>query len=223
MEEFLQGQHSDDIVTPESLAWKLLMDDDIKDFVGVILPYVVNDDAKNNTNYDNLASQFEILITMYMEMLFGTLKIQHVNAMLNEDQELDPELDLEETFQPNISKFSIDEMINLFREKLKKIRIFLSVRQIVDSDETNSRDFGSEANYYCRVLLKDTPDGKTYFWNNRNRIEPTKRYTFVIRNDENPTQKKLDDFYAVATLPGMKIRISFSPINVIVQNPHPIT
>lgn len=217
MECFLQGNNDDSIVTPDSLAWKLLMDDKVEDYAGVLLPFVVDDDQEHNTLYDNLAGQFEILISVYMEMVFGMLKIAHINSFVNEDGELDEDVDLESTFAPDLSHFDIADMTDTFRKKLAKVRVFLSVQEIHDCNE---RNFGSSNEYYCRIVLKDLPEGKTYFWANRKRLDPSKRYTFTIRNDSEKKQKKLEDFYAVCSFPGKKVRIAFCPINVMTQNPH---
>jgi len=216
MEDFLHENQSDDnIMTPESLAWKLLMDDQIDDFKGVIMSFIDGNEQENN--YENLSGQFEILITIYMEMVFGLLKINHINGLLNEQGELETEreIDLEKSFNPDLNELSIDDLTLFFREKFKKIRLFLSISQIHDSETLDPRDFGSKSEYYCRILLKDLPHDQGYFWTNRHRLDPEKRYTFVIRNDPLKDLKKLDNFYAVCALPGMKVKISFSPINVV--------
>lgn len=219
-EDFLYHEDNDNnIVTPETLAWKLLMDEDCKDYANEILPYVINDDEnKNMSNYDNLSGRFEILITIYMEMIYIMLKMNYLNSLMNEENEIPDNIDFEKNFVPDLSSFVINDLIDIFRDKMKKIKIFLSVREIIDDDKTNNRDFGSQSDYYCKILLKDMSEGKTYFWNNRHRIEPDKRYTFIIRNDVLQRQNKIDDFYAVCVLPNMKVRISFSQINVHIIN-----
>jgi len=209
MEDFLRADQKED--TPESLAWKLLMDQSIEDFSASILPMPT--DCSQNTVYENLLDRFHILITIYMEMLFGLLKIEHVAHCIDKMGRIDETVDLEQTFRPNLSQFTVDDILVALRDKFKKIRIFLSIREIHDTT-TDHRNYGSESEYYCRILLKDLPEGATYFRANKNRLDPDKRYTFVIRKDDLPEQKKLDDFYAVCTLPNMKIRISFSPINI---------
>jgi hypothetical protein len=218
--DFLGGyDDTGNIVTPESLAWKLLMDDDVEKFAGVLLPCVSGDksDLKGEVAYDSLVDQFQILITIYMEMVFGSLKINHVSSLLNGDGDLDENVDVEKTFNPDLSQVKVKDMAGIFKEKLQKIRVFLSVNEIEDTDKENSKDFGY---YYCRIILKDTLEGKTYFRANRDRLDPDKRYTFVMRHDTEQKQKKLGDFYAVCSLPHIKIKISFSPIDVIVKNPH---
>lgn len=219
MEEFLNqtdGYVPDEGVTPESLAWKILMDDDIEKYTGVLLPFA---DANNNTDvslakYDSLSVHFEILLIMYMEMIFSMLKINHISKQCDENGELNDDADLEQNFKPDLSQFTLDDMTVLFREKFKKVRIFLSVIEIDNNTDGNNSD------YYCRVILKDTLDGRSYFWKNQNRLDPNKRYTFEIRNDTKKTHKKLDDFYAICSLPNIRVRISFSHINVISGDPH---
>jgi hypothetical protein len=227
MESFLD-QPSDDsvnIVTPESLAWKLLMDEDVKEYAGTLIPFVSGDQELSHNSdmrYEQLSDQFQILITLYMEMVYGLLKINHIASGMNDHGGIDDTIDLEKTFNPDLSKFGVDDMLILFREKLKKIKMFLSVREIFTSDPTNPRDYGFSSEYYCRIILKDTPDGVTYFWNNRNNpaVNSAKKYTFVMRDDKKKENKKLNDFYAVCVLPNIKVQISFSPINVMVQKPH---
>lgn len=220
MEEFL-NPHDDgeNIMTPEALAWKLLMDDDAEDYAGVVLPSVSGGHIDNGENvlYDTLADQFQILITIYMELVFGLLKINHVSKYINEDGNVDENVDFDATFSPDVSELSADGMLDFFREKFKKVRVFLSVRGIYDANEDEPKNYGSSSEYYCRVILKNTPEGQTYFTSNKDWLDPEKYYTFVIRDDKKRKQKQLSDFYAVCTLSNMKIRISFSPINIIIK------
>lgn len=214
MEKFL-GTTTDDVVTPDTLAWKLIMDDDIKNYMGILMPYTTSDNKNSNVSicYDNLIDTFQILITIYMEMVFYVLKMNHLASFMDEEGNLS-DIDLESTFKPDIKNIKVDDLTSIFREKFKKIRIFLSVREIYDTDENSPHDFGTENDYYCRIILKDTSHGATYFLVNRKKIDMNKRYTFVIRNDVVKKQRKLDDFYAVCALPHLKVRISFSRIHI---------
>jgi hypothetical protein len=221
MEKFLNQKSEDNIVTPENLAWILLLNDDVENYAGIMQSFVDNSvlDPEKRNKYEDLAGQFEVLITIYMEMVFGLLKINHVNSMLNTNGELDDEdEDPESTFNPDLSKLTLEDLKLVAYEKFKKIRTYLSVTQIIETDLQNTKDFGYDSQYYCRILLKDLPEGKMYFNKNQDRLDPDKRYTFVIRMDDKKNYKKLEDFYAVCALPNMKVRISFSPINVIVKN-----
>lgn len=228
MEYFLNRPEdlSEDNTTLESLAWKLLMDENVEDYAGVLLPSIMdgNDLTDNGSPgrapvydvYDNLADQFQMLITIYMEMVFGLLKINHISANLDKNGDLSEDIDLEESFDPDLSIFTVDDLVTTFREKLKKIRVFVSVHEIIDSEN----QFGNSSEYYCRILFRNTIEGKTFYRNNRDILEPDKQYMFAIRPDNARKHTKLNDFYAVCSLPHMKVRISFSPINIIVKDAH---
>lgn len=216
MEGFLQKDF-DDTGTPESIAWRLLMNEEDKEYGGQIQFVFVdhNDNIDEMSFYDSLASQFETLIIIYMEMVFSMLKINHISALVDGDGEIDESIDFEKSFKPDISNFTITDLKDVFREKFKKMRIFLSVIEIYDG--TKEQPFGQSSDYYCRIILRDTPEGKTYFRKNRSWLDPNKRYTFVIRNDTTRSHKSIEDFYAVCMLANMKVKIAFSSIRVHVK------
>jgi hypothetical protein len=144
----LINTNNDDIITPEVLARKLLFDDDIKNYSGILLPFIVSDEGDMSNIYDKCAGQFEILITLYMEMVYGLLMINHINKYINDDGEIDNTIDLEATFNPDLTEYDISELTDIFSEKLKKVRIILLVQEIYE-DEIYS-------DYYCRIILKET-------------------------------------------------------------------
>jgi len=230
MEKFLNQSDCNIIekdITLEALAWKLLMDDDVKEFAGSILPFVQNCELEGNNNtiqtnvsYNEFSDQFQILITIYLEMIFGLLKINHINNNLDKNGDLSEKIDIEKTFDPDMSNFKRDDLINTFRERLEKIRVFLNVNEIHDTDMTNPLDFGSNSEYFCKVLFRNTPEGKAFFRKNKKNLDPDKRYMFAVRYDSYKKQKQLSDFYAVCALPNMKVKISFSPINIIIRESH---
>ena len=248
MEKFLNRPEDllEDNVTLESLAWKLLMDENVEDYAGVLLPSIVNYDLDGGSSgapvhnydaHDNLADQFQMLITIYMEMVFGLLKINHISANLDKNGDLSENIDLERSFDPDLSVFTVDDLVTTFREKLKKIRVFVSVHEIIDQDNESSGDdqpyppnpfgrplkgvtFGNSSEYYCRILFRNTTEGKTFYRKNRDILEPDKQYMFAIRPDNERKHTKLHEFYAVCALPHMKVKISFSPINIIVKDAH---
>ena len=195
---------NDDVITPEVLARKLLFDDDIENYSGIVLPFIINDEKKEDNIYDNCAGQFEILITIYMEMVYGLLMINHINDHINDNGELDDTINLDATFNPDLTEYDIGDLTDMFRDKMRKVRIYLSVSEVHDNDIC--------ADYYCKIILKDTFDGKIYFNQNHERLDPNKHYTFLLRNDTVKNQTKLNDFYAICSLPNKKVKISFSVI-----------
>lgn len=212
MESFLNIEQNSDVVSPESLAWKLLVDDDIEDFAGVLIPCSESSSISDmkTVKHDELIDQFQILITIYMELVFGLLKINHINNNLDENGEI-KNVNLEESFSPDFSIFSIDDLLNLFKDKFKKIRYILNVKEISEEDSYYTMK------YYCRIILKDTPDGKIHYFVNKNKLDSTKRYTFLIRNSNLSEFNQLSDFYAICALPNFKVKVYFSPINIFIN------
>lgn len=233
--EFLDIPVPDDrFVTPESLAWDLVMGDEMADFTGVMQSLV--DDSNGNyraNRYEKAADEFQILITIYMEMIFNVLKSNFMGELLDANGDIREGIDLEselERYKPDFRKYNIDDMTVLFRSLFAKIRYFLSVRDITDVCSPDPNDFGSESNYYCKILLLDDRRNfsKEYF-KNATHIPDDKRYTFMLKAVDKPHQKKLEEFYAVVYLPPYnddstkkprKIRIAFEKYNVISANPH---
>lgn len=204
MSNYLNTEN-DDVITPEVLARKLLFDDDIENYTGILLPFIISDEKKEDNIYDKCAGQFEILITVYMEMVYGLLMISHINGYINEDGKIDNSIDLDTTFNPDLTEYDISDLSDIFREKLKKVRIFLSVQELQDDI--------IYSDYYCRILLKETVDGKEYFNKNREKLDPNKHYTFLLRNDISKNQTTLNDFYAICRLPDKNVKITFSIID----------
>jgi hypothetical protein len=226
----------DSFVTPDSLAWDLIMsrDNEMRNFGAEMSSFVSgNDDNAVNdlseVRLQELGDEFQILITIYMEMVFTILKSDHMANLLNSDGELREGIDLEnelKVYKPDFRQYTIDNMTDLFKNKFKKIRYSLSVRNITDfCDPHNENDYGLDSKYYCKILLLD--DGRLStrkYFQKSNHIPEDKRYTFLGRPTDNPEQEKLDDFFAVVYLPAYesdsnnlprKIRISFSKYKVM--------
>jgi hypothetical protein len=224
----------DRFMTPDTLAWDLVMGNDRDDFTGVMQGFVSDDHGKYGANrHEQMADEFQILITIYMEMIFNILKSNHMGSLLNENGDVKEGVDLEvelATYRPDFCNYSVDDMTGLFRDKLAKIRYFLSVRDLTDFCSNDANDFGPGSEYYCKILLKD--DGRSYsknYFKKATHIPEGKRYTFLMKPDDNPTQKELKDFYAVVYLPPhvgdsdktpRKIRVAFEKYNVISGNSH---
>jgi hypothetical protein len=224
----------DRFVNPDSLAWDLVMGDDRADFTGVMQGFVSDNEGSFQAGrYEQIADEFQILITIYMEMIFNVLKSNFMGELLDDNGEIREGIDLErelEHYKPDFRKYSVEEITDFFRDKLAKIRYFLSVRDLTDFCSDDPSDYGRESGYYCKILLLD--DRRSYskkYFKNATHVPEGKRYTFLMRPDDDPQQKKLQDFYAVVYLPPhiddtdqkpRKIRIAFEKYNVISANPH---
>lgn len=196
------------VFSPEKLAWHLLTSDNTEALHGALMAFIESDE-QYSSSFDQQSGLFEILITIYMEMVFGILKINHYCSLMNEEGELDSNVDIEKSFKPDFTKFKLNDLVETFQNKFNKFRYYLHVTEI---DNSYEKDYNK---YYCKILLKDTQDGQGYFWSHRKQIPADKRYTFVIKGVDNNHQESIKDFYAICTLPNIKVKISFSEIKVI--------
>lgn len=228
------GEPNDQVVTPESLAWNLVMNGEIGDFEGVMQRFVTGGHNGNQNastlleaNYLQLSDEFQILIIIYIEMVYHILKMNYIGEFLDENGQVKDGVDLEEAlsrFEPDFTLYDLTQMTDIFRNKFQKIRYFLSILDITElCDRYDDANFGPYVEYYCKVLLLDDLRSSTRrYFSAANHIPDGKRYTFLLRNDLEHKQKTLDDFYAVVYLPpfngsnkARKIKISFSRYTVI--------
>ena len=192
--------YDDNDYTPESIAWKLLVDDNINNGVLQFYNDYNNNNDNNNDKNDKNSFIFEILITIYFEMLFGWHKLlfymnQEDNQEDNqENQEYNPKIDL--------NKITEDDLIE-FKKKFEKINVILNV-SFVHYSYFNSL----QADKYCSVLLRSKPSDEMYFELNKNYINEDKQYHFVL-NSNFKAKKELRDIYALVNLGDKKVKISF--------------
>jgi hypothetical protein len=201
-----QNIENDQYLTMESIAWKMLMGD-ISDKDSKQVKFFIQDDSPlepENMFYDSLSGEFQILITIYMEMIFYSLWMENVSKNMDENGDIDNKK-LESDFIPDFSEYSIDVMKSIFKNQFEKIGYIVFARE--------AHEFDME-NYYCNIILEDTQEGKKYFRKNRKIIPDGKKYTFTIRTDHNKNQKKLIDFFAICKLPHTAVKIYFSRISV---------
>ena len=164
---------------PHEIALLLISNNTIPN--SQLIPFIYNNNNLCETKYTDI---FEVLITIYMELISLYTNIDYNNIV-------------------------IDDLINGFRECFMKLNIFLKVRTIHDSDLFASQDYGSFSNYYCKIILKNTIHGYIHFSQN---TELQKNYTFLLRNSTT-IYNNLEDIYAVCQMPTMKICISFAKMN----------
>lgn len=182
--------------SPEELAWKLIMDEHVNS--GALLGYV--DDDSNEI-------LFEILITIYMEMVFNYYKLKYLESTLNDTVEEENDIiNKFDNFKLDLSNLNIDNLTNIFTEKIKKIKYNLFVSELTQNQYENIKQ-----NRYCNVLLKDSPNDKTYFAMNEKYLDPEKRYHFTINSLYKKNSKKnLRDIYCTANINGKYFKIYFT-------------
>lgn len=179
--------NDNDLHSLESLAWRLLTDEDVD--AGQLMAF--NEESIDDE--DPVTFIFELLINLYMEMVTGEAKLGYLINLHQNDKDLN--LD---DFTIDLSDITEDNLIGSYREKMLKIGYFLKIHQ--EPDEID--------NYYCRVLLKDSPKDQGYFYANRDRLDKDKRFHFVL-NACYEKRDKLDDVYAICNIGKYMYKISF--------------
>jgi hypothetical protein len=194
----LQKNISNDF-TPETLAWMLLVDENVekKIDVGQLIAAIDLDNEPNPTVYNSEAYEFEILITIYMEMVFGWFKLLH----LMEDEQKN----LETEFKPNLSLVTLNDIIEPFTEKLTLIGYNLHVTEITNMDYYKLLQNKS----YGRIALRDLKSDETFFRLNSKNIDPEKRYHFVM-NGNYKGERLLRNIYMIFMLNDKGYKINFT-------------
>lgn len=185
--------------TPETLAWQLLVDEDMekKIEIGQLIASIDLENEPNSKIYNKEAYEFEILITIYMEMVFGWFKLLH----LMENEQNGTNYD----FKPNLSLVTLNDLTDPFSEKMSIIGYNINVEEITNMEYFNLLRNRS----YCRVALRDLKSDDTFFKMNNKKIDPDKRYHFVM-NGNYKGEKILRNIFMVFMLNDKGYKISFS-------------
>jgi hypothetical protein len=180
--------------TPETLAWTLITDESCEKIKNGKLLFFSDQNGLNLE--EQTENKFQILLTIYFELIFGWYKLLHL--MQNEMDETDTE------FKPDLSSITIDDLTKEFVDKFKILGFILHVKEI-----TNDELYIEEnAKCYCKVLLRDSPLDSNYFFMKRYQLDPEKRYTFV-RNGKFQLTQHIRKYTAIARLPTRIFKISF--------------
>lgn len=194
--------NNDDTFTPEELAWRLLFDDNV-DNVQLL--------AFSDEN--SIEILFEILLTIYVEMIFNYYKIQYLETCLNNDDGNNDNFNdnFDDNFNDKFDNYKLDlTQINLgmltdkFDEKIKKIKFILNINEM-----TFDRFEECKINRYCTILFKDLLRDKAFFIMNGEYLDPEKRYHFV-KNSRYENKNNLRDIFCSFELNGKYYKINFS-------------
>jgi uncharacterized protein YrzB (UPF0473 family) len=179
------------VYSPEELAWKLIMDENINS--SAIMAF---------SDENSKEILFEILITIYIEMLFNYYKLNYLENTLNDENE-DKICDEFENFKLDMTKVNINVLTSIFVEKFKLIKFILNISEITyDIYEFTKK------NRYCTLLLKDSPSDSVYFIFNEHLIDPNKKYHFVLNSLYIP-KDNLRDIYCTISINNKYYKISF--------------
>jgi hypothetical protein len=190
-------EHIDDTnYTPETLAWKLLFDNNIESFSSQLLTFT--DEASKETEPTTYI--FEVLITIFMEMIIAILKTNYYSDDNNNDKE----------FNPKFSHNDFDEILSNLKQKFNLINILLFIEKIEPIEDNKLHITEVTKNRYCRIIMKHNKDDFTLFNIYEDRIPEDKIYHMLLNNKFVLTNKNLNSVYAIASLDGITYRIYFS-------------
>jgi hypothetical protein len=184
----------DNIESVESIAWKLLVDDDDGNVNSKILDFFVGDDFKNE--YEKNSITFQIMISIFMEMVITSMMMKTTLLNMDDDGTINNVLDSDDISYD--LKFDLDE-IEILKDKIFKTGYQLCIHEVSDYYDTLDK-------YYCRILFKKCNE-------NHFKIKQiNKEYTFLLRTNDEEGFNTLKDFYAITEIDGKKLQIYFDKI-----------
>jgi hypothetical protein len=206
IDEIISKNISDDIFTPETLAWRLLVDDEIKNDKNIkqLLTSIDLNEELNPDIFNKEAYLFEILLTVYLEMLFGWYKLLY---LMENEEKGNPE-----HFKLNLAELKLKDLVEPFTEKFKLIGYNLNIYEI------NNKDYYERLKNesYCRVALRDLPSDFGFFEINKNRLDKEKRYHFIL-NSKFKGKTVLRDIFMLLIINDIGYKICFSSCTVNCQ------
>ena len=192
IDDLINEQIKGDVHTPEAIAWKLLVDDKFVDIKkGQLIGYL--QDGEINDKLEAKTIEFEILITIYMEMIIGWYKLLYL--MENPDG---PE------FKLDLTNIKEEDLTNPFKEKILVLGYLLNITEFKNLDIYE--EFKKKS--YCRVALRNLKEDEGFFIMNKKNISNDKMYHFIL-NSKFISSLNLRDIYAVIKINNVGYKISF--------------
>jgi predicted DNA binding CopG/RHH family protein len=190
----------DDGYTPESLAWKLLMDDVDTSLASNLLAYDPDDTVGDNSN----SYIFELLLTIFMEMIFDM-------ALIADAEEQEQQNVSDYKFNPNLKKFDLNLFLPTLTQKFNYLSILLKTECYNKTTYDESELQQILNNRYCRVILRHDTNNKNYF--KQHNIPEELNYHIIGNSfNEKKKYKHLTDVYAVIMINDYLYVISFDKI-----------
>ncbi len=183
----LDDEWMNDYHTPQTLAWKLLMEDKIENLSSAILSFNIdgNDEAQDPNSFT-----FEIMITIFAEMLCSLATL-----MSEDDEEVRKRLVMSDFF-------------DTIREKLLKASVTMKINTIEKEWLENDDGYfkGMINKRYCKVILRDNPEEEELF--DRYNVPDDTMYHMLL-NPKYKKQKNLKDIEALFNVKNNIYQISF--------------
>ena len=173
--------------TPQTLAWKLLMEDNIKDLSSAINSFNIDGHDKCDDPYTFI---FEILITIFAEMACSLM------TLLSEDDE-------------HVRKqLNIEDFFDTITSKLKKASMLLHIQTIEKEWLENDTGYFKSIidKRYCKVILRDNPTEEPLF--NKYNVDSDMNYHMLL-NPSYKQQNQLKNIIASVSTKNNIYQISF--------------
>jgi hypothetical protein len=181
-----------EVYTPEELAWQLILDENISQRT---LMTFADENSKE--------IMFEILVTIYLEMIFDYYKLKYLENTTDHDDDI---INAYDNFKLDLTNVNVNMLTDIFFEKFKKLRIILSVRDMSQIEYESTKKLR-----YCTVMLKDSPQDATYFMMNEEYLDKNKRYHFVL-NSLYKKKENLRDIVCTININGKYFKINFNTV-----------
>jgi len=221
VDDEIDSHLNEDVFTPESLSWKLLIDDST--ISNGIMQSFVPESNRNNSNSSNvsyeepnndllniseqLETEFEISLIIYMEMVFNWFKLLYLTEIEANSTTTTSTSSSVPDFVPDYSTITLSDLEEPFKEKLKKINYLLHISPI-----TADLHKSLIKNSYCKILFRHLQSDAGFFIINK-QIPVTKYYHFVLNGQYTSNlTTKLVHLYALAKINNLYFKISFSKI-----------
>lgn len=176
--------------SPEIIAWQLLfgdIDKNDENIFAVIPP--------DNEDCD-VTFLYEILITIFMEMIFNLAKTMEGNF---------------DDYVPDYDNFDFDLFCDTINDKFSMLKYLPSIKKNDLSDYSENKDELKKIydDRYCRVVLRYN-DSDDHFENNN--VDDEVYYHMKLNGLNNKEYKSISDVYSIVFLNEKIYRISFNKI-----------
>jgi hypothetical protein len=182
----------DGFYTHETIAWKLLVDDDdLEQLSGQLQTYNIDQDQVQER--DSKSFFHELLLNIFMSMIFNLSQIFELQSS-----------------KPDLDKFDMNDFYPIIKDKLTKVCIYPSVCDYEQSNEYSVRELTESKFRYCRIVLKNNKEDYKYLI--MNNIPDDNDYFFIGNPRFVGGTDTLEEIFSVCYINKKIYKISFSTI-----------
>lgn len=199
VEQLYESTNDENWYSPQTLAWKLITDDfgENDNLSNMIMSY----NADSTIEHDPCSFLFEILLTIFMEMIFDFAMIMSAKECDNNGEEFN--------FKPDMKFFNMDDYIELIQDKFFKVSIMLTVNKYDTlSNDQLEQDYMQHLidKRYCKIILKQNEIESHLF--DLYRVSPDVNYHMIL-NSKTTKTNILNNIYAICKINNILYQISF--------------